>query len=615
MDKRRIKKLIKTLRFAGKNKDASVLQEILDGKHRDALNIRISQLEETPFIPSRQKFQGYEPQLNKEKSWLRSKLPMSGQHLNKFIQDPRVQAEISSLGGEEAIGYGMPYRDPVSISKTSNPEEMIERIKTTGWPPQGLSTSYGNVLDVDPKHPVIEVGPRGGKTYGEEFDFGEGAGIGYIPKNSDEYIYDQQENLPPELSEMIQKIWGEGKKQFAINVESAIDRFNKRLESWMTDSKNQMLATNFMTQINQVVTGNRMNNDVWASNLNGENLSAVILKRMQNVQNIRNFTIKKASESEKYSDLQANLYTKYIEDLNKGLNYPSVEWLNKLMLVYGQDPRSSSESKEYIMDIISDNPLEIKYPQSFIENIILPYKESKRKGGGGGGGTKKELTWSDILSRDFRPITTGIEETVNRRKIIEDVDIWKGLVGAGGKPLITSQKDIIIFNYNKEIEHLLELLKDLQRILNIRDKFESGKLEDARKNQETIREMNVAIIKFARTLEQHYKQGEIATIEGKLMGNYSVGSETKLEIYIKSLYIIQAYEAWLNAVGNSLEQEDIDLVVGLNEPDDFNNIEKIEADESMIPKNAFTYQDMIRIANTLDKYGMTKLADSLESIY
>ena len=43
-------------------------------------------------------------------------------------------------------------------------------------------------------------------------------------------------------------------------------------------------------------------------------------------------------------------------------------------------------------------------------------------------------------------------------------------------------------------------------------------------------------------------------------------------------------------------------------------IEKIEADESMIPKSAFSYSDMIKIASELDSYGLCDLADRLEQM-
>jgi len=620
MNKENTSKIIKNLRNAGLNNDADALQKAIDGAYDNTYNgIKIAQLEETPFTPARKKLRVYEPQLDKEKAWLRTRLPMSGQHREKLFKDPRVQGEAAALGGEEALGYGMPYRDPASISRTSDPDAMIERIRERGWPPQGLTTPHGRVLDVDPKHPVTEIGPRGGKTYGEEFDFGEGAGIGFIPEGG-EYDYQQQENLDPGLVEMIQKIWGEGRMQFAVNVDMAMERFNDRLEHWMTDDKNQMLATNFMTQINQVVTGNRNTNSVFEANLHGENLAAVIIKRRQHVEKIKNDAINKANESGEYSKLQTSLYTQYIDDLNSGKDYPSERWLNKLMLVYGQDPRKGREAKDYIMDIIADNPLKIKYPQSFIENIVLPYDETKRKAAekSEGGQNQNPLMWEDILSRNFRPITTGAEETASRRKMIEDVDIWKGLMSGGkeGKPLITSQKDIIVYNYDQELMHLFELLKDLQRMLNIRSKFSSGGLEDAAQNPNAVEEMHNAVVKFARTLEQHYKQGEITTLEGKLMGNYSVGSETKLEIYLKSLYILQAYEAWSEGLGRKqLTQEPIEEVMGEKEPPMLRDIEKIEADESMIPKSAFSYADMVKIANALDSYGMVDLADQIELMW
>jgi len=518
----------------------------------------------------------------------------------KFTEDPRAQSLIAKLGGPEMFGFGRTYRDPESVKTTMTPEEMIERIKTQGLPPHGLKLPEGRITDVDPLHPVTEIGPHGGKKYGEEFDFGEGANIGMMPEGSDQFIYSPQGDLDPDMVKSIQDVWGEGKEQFADNVEGATSRFNKRIESWATDAY-PMLSTNFMTQLKQVITGG--GDQVWVVDNGKENLSSVIMTRMVNVDGIKNGYITKMGP---YADLQKDLFIQYLDDVNSGKDYPSEDWMGKLMLIYNND-----------MDLVVDNPLSITYPDDFLNEIIFPYAETKRAGGGGGGGPSEPLSWEKILTRQFQPITMGAEETAARRKMIQDVDIWKGLVSSKtGEPLIQSQKDVIVFNYNQELMHLLELLKDLQRMINIQDRFSDASLATAEASPEAVSMMDNAVLKFLRDLEQHYKQSELATAEGKLMGNYAVGSETKLEIYLKALYIIQAYDAWRQRLerGSISEEVPIEDITSKEEPGRLSDIEKIEADESMLPKVSSSRAFMLKIANDLDEAGMHELADQISRV-
>jgi hypothetical protein len=584
---KRTAELIQKLRTLGAHKDAEALE-----KH--------AQLDDTPFIPATPKLKGYEPQLKKEQAWLRGQLPMSRSHHKKFTEDPRAQSLIEKLGGPEMFGFGRTYRDPASVDVTMNPEEMIERIRTQGWPPHGLRLPEGNITDVDPLHPVESVGPHGGKKYGEEFDFGEGANIGMMPEGSDQFIYSPQGDLDPDMVKSIQDVWGEGKEQFADNVEGATSRFNKRIESWATDAY-PMLSTNFMTQLKQVITGG--GDQVWVVDNGKENLSSVIMTRMVNVDGIKNGYITKMGP---YADLQKDLFIQYLDDVNSGKDYPSEDWMGKLMLIYNND-----------MDLVVDNPLSITYPDDFLNEIIFPYAETKRAGGGGGGGPSEPLSWEKILTRQFQPITMGAEETAARRKMIQDVDIWKGLVSSKtGEPLIQSQKDVIVFNYNQELMHLLELLKDLQRMINIQDRFSDASLATAEASPEAVSMMDNAVLKFLRDLEQHYKQSELATAEGKLMGNYAVGSETKLEIYLKALYIIQAYDSWRQRLerGSISEEVPIEDITSKEEPGRLSDIEKIEADESMLPKVSSSRAFMLKIANDLDEAGMHELADQISRV-
>lgn len=548
--------IINELYNKNRKKEAIFLEKLSSNKED---NIREAQLEDTPFIPSRSKLLGYEPQTKKEKDWLRRKLPMTEQMKFKVLEDPRFSGELERLGGEKAL-YGYPYRDPYAISRTSDPEEIVERIKKYGWPPHGLTGPHGErVLDVDPKHRILDVGPRGGKTYEEKFDFGEGANIGVYDEG--EYRYGPQEEFDPELVNLIQETWGKGQEQYGSNVSSAIDRFNKRLTNWNTKVF-PMLSANFLTTLNTVVTGNSENNNVLNVKEDSESLSAIILRRINNIINIKNETIRRLLESGDYVTLQANKFIEFINDLNSQKDYPSELWFNKLMLVYGKDPRKGMDP--YTMDTIYDNPLDIKYPSSFVDNITKVYNEYKKQSAERKPYQRKELTWEDILSRKFSPITFSPEETAEQRKMIEDVDIWKGFGSFKEEnifsPSIQSQADAIIYSYNIEIKHLEELLKDLQILINIKEELPSYKLSDLQENSDIINEMVFAVINFAKDLEGHYKQSEITTSEGKLSGSYSVGSETKLEIYIKCLYIIQAFEAWIKEVQNrSLSETELYL--------------------------------------------------------
>ena len=60
---RKMKNLIKNLRKAGYTKDADALEK----------SYKQAQLEDTPFKPVRKKLQLFDPQLDKEKAWHRSK--------------------------------------------------------------------------------------------------------------------------------------------------------------------------------------------------------------------------------------------------------------------------------------------------------------------------------------------------------------------------------------------------------------------------------------------------------------------------------------------------------------------------------------------------------------
>jgi hypothetical protein len=153
-------------------------------------------------------------------------------------------------------------------------------------------------------------------------------------------------------------------------------------------------------------------------------------------------------------------------------------------------------------------------------------------------------------------------------------------------------------------------------MINIQGRFQDASLSTAEANPEAVAMMDDAVIKFLRDLEQHYKQSELATAEGKLMGNYAVGSETKLEIYLKALYVIQAYDAWRQRLerGSISEGVPIEDITGPEEPGRLSDIEKIEADESMLPKVSSSRVFMLKIANVLDESGMSKLADKIKDM-
>lgn len=552
MDKKQLEDIANELENVGEFKKAKSIREYM---------VKIALFEkESPFIDSSNKARrlqersiGGDTLSPQEYDYLKTKTPIGKfpskldlrSTWGKLKADPKF-----NIGpfNEDTLLSGVSYRDPSAIRKPLSLED-ISRLWETGkmkWPPTGAKIPGGTITDVDPYHP--EENER-------EYDPLLGIDIGYIPEGNEKYLYGDIQEFGDEfdfdIDNMILDAWVESVQYYGNQIDSALSKFNKNIEDFLP--KYKMLQTNFITQTPGILCGNADN--VFDADISSKytNLASTIKRRIEVIVEMMKSYNEKLESSKEYAEKQTEYFIKFRDDVNNAIDIangnPDI-WLKKLLLIYGND-----------MDLVIDNPLELSYDNpliqatGFIENIIIPYQDTKRAPSTKKDKEKEEVTWETLFKREFEPITVSGPEAAIERKVIQDVDIWDELVSLEiEKPSMHAQVNVILKNYKDEIKYLLLLLNDLQNILDSRNKIISivsgfddvddiGKIES---RQPYLKDLDFAIMSFFRTLTRHYKSHDIVTNQGKLSGRYGVGNEAKLEIYLKGLYLAKAYNAWRN---------------------------------------------------------------------
>jgi hypothetical protein len=508
---------------------------------------------------------------------------------------------------------GVRYINPLKLP-TRDRDAVLQYWKEKGYPPQGMVGPNGEkIVFIDPHNKIVDIGARGGIKRSRDLDPETGLNIGVI--EGDELKYAPQETYDQNLIRLVKGTWEEGKQEYADQITRNLDKFNRRVNDWLEENPG-LFDVHFPNTLVMAAKG----------------IYDTIGDMINNIDTMQGRIQQGIGNNQQGIELQESEFQKYLNMVRKPENFRAnpKEWFQALLLVYKNS-----------MEAIADNVLKIPYPMEFIAGIVQPFSMFRGEGSKKpcprcgeddaiknvtsnqmscencgnvwysnvrGKGPKTSL--ENMLSREeIGAIQVEPEVGAEQRAIVRDTDVHQGLANPlTGKSNMLSQSQVIMYGYEEDKTLLNNILDNLHLLEQARQLLPSAKLTDAVSSPAEVEEIDKAAIRMIDSARRLFT-APVVNDDGKLLGSLAVGDESKFELYVKLIYIIQAYNRWRTAIqGKGAKPLNIPQIadqLGLLEEID-RNAEGTEGTEERV---ASISTSMIKTAQSCERRGMYKISD------
>lgn len=570
------KRIAQLLRSLGAKSEAEALERI----PTSGSGIRLSQIfydrdaPEGGFYDASEKLRNFAPATDPEKAWFSEHhivSPHSRQRVKNYfhVQDKKTRTQREDMYppderwgedvfddflGEDAWGHGPLYRHL--------PEMAGEGAGMRGHEVPGMEGTY--ITDIDPGHPTYTHEDKRGKRSEkplDEYELGlpdERIGTFSLEEG---YRYRDLENTDPRVVTHAHTLWTNAALQYAGDVADTAGRLNKNFEDWIPTDGNplprwfHLLATQFMNNVNIAITGNR------DGNYRGERGSTVlgaIDRRLDSLAEMRGIYESKREATAPISQRQSEVFEEYLDEVSRG---PSpgheAEWFDKLKLIY------AGSVKLMILDPLG---LSEVYPEG-LKRVLgrhqavhgtpnLPEWRTRAEAG---------PTPKDLIERPWQNVQL---QTPGKRKVFEDIPTYTGpmtddITGPYQKyrdtgevsPSVGGQVDAVLASLEFEQNRLVRLKKAAENLVVAR-------------NNGGLPEINAAVLEFFLRAGELYGSTGFVTQNDAINMTYGIGDDSKMEIFIKAMYI---GKAWQTFVYKLLEEGEPQMAqefdAGLEPPD------------------------------------------------
>jgi len=395
-----------------------------------------------------------------------------------------------------------------------DPEEVARRRREWGSIQKGGRFPGGTLLEIDdPK-----------KKEGYDLDRAQ---LGFLPEGSDEIQYGtieellNTETITPEDVQTLYDAWKSGHAAYLESAERTRENWNRALKELDTKAFG-MLKTNFLTGYGLFHEALRERIDERMANIVGmeQNINASLQSREQSIEE------------------QAALAEQIESILKNDPPSDEQEYLRLVSMLYMGDIKQMSE-----------NVLGIDYPPTMKEffDVAASMKADPSP--------RPQRVWQDVFDKNAPPINdpnmAGKVETLEH---IKDIDKFKGpaSVSSWGEktPAIMAQSYPILRSFTKEQETLSRMAGASDELYKVITALESKTL-DASRSDHVINKVMPHLTSLLNGMADMYvstfvNEGEEGVT--KLDARFSVGSESKMSIFLLIKNMAGAFETWYNAI-------------------------------------------------------------------
>lgn len=544
-------RIAQLLRSLGATSEAEALERI----PTSGSGIRLSQIfydrdaPEGGFYDASPKLRNFAPATDSEKAWHSDHhvvSPYSRQRMKNYfnVQDKKTRTQREEMYppderwddrvfddflGEDAWGHGPLYR-PL-------PSMVGEGAGLRGHEVPGMEGTY--ITDVDPGHPTYEhEDKRGKKTQKpyDEFELGlPDERIGTFDQEKG-YRYEDLENTDPRVVTHAHTLWTNAALKYAGDVADTAGRLNKNFEDWIPTEGNPMpkwfhlLATQFMNNVNIAITGNR------DGNYNGERGSTIlgaIDRRLDSLEGMRQTYEAKREASGPVSRRQSEVFEEYLDEVSKGpMPGREEEWFDKLKLIY------AGSVKLMILDPLG---LSEVYPEG-LKKVLGRHQAVLGQPNVPEWRTRADQgpTPRDLIERPWQNVQF---QTPEKKKVFDDVSTFTGpmtddITGPYSKyrdtgevsPSVGGQIDAVLASLDFEQNRLTQLKAAAENVVSARNGGEN---------------LNAAVLDFFLKAGNLYGSSGFVTQNDAINMTYGIGDDSKMEIFIKSMYLGKAWQTYL----------------------------------------------------------------------
>jgi hypothetical protein len=382
-----------------------------------------------------------------------------------------------------------------------------------------------------------------------------------------EFVPGGEWNEPGDLDALTEQ-YMERAEDFRGRMTEASQTFNRRMKDWTVPVPGkptvvQLLAQNFWVNVDRVLYGGARDTleddrgeqfSVEALSGSGSrNLMAAIEHRLNAIAQIQSgVESRRAAAGDEVQRQVLDMQTDALASLTGELWHSNPkEYMRNLSLVYGGDA-----------DLISINPLGVDYPdelksmidawlQTAASNANIPTTMDEWIQKNTQSAREQGVDPRDMLSQAWPLIDVG-PEAMHRatwmRKHIRDVSHFQGFTSPKtefqqARP--TAQL-FEVEDYGDEINRLMALQEAVARMVELKSGagMPDFKMQTMIQNPQIVSAMDDAVDQVLTISGQLYGSDRFVTKDERMNPAYDVGTATKMEIFGKTLFIAQAWNAF-----------------------------------------------------------------------